>query len=221
MPRTRVRLAFAYPDACLGCRRRAGDDAMTRASLHPKRPSKALMRIKLAVLSVTLSFALPHVTSVEAQSETATETYRIAVQATAGATRAMETWRATEEALNRASATEDLPYRFSIVPEMGASLRNAIDTGSVDLLLTDPASYVVAEVDYGARALLSTARIIDGRSVSRTGALIFGRADAPYSTLADLAGRDVMAVARMDFSGWWLAAQEFRRFRFEPEEASE
>ena len=191
---------------------------MTTSKTYRKRPNPALMRLKLAVLSVTLSLTVPAGTSVEAQSEVETQTYRIAVQATAGATRTLETWRATEAALNRAGALEDLPYRFSIVPETGASLRNAIDAGSIDLLLTDPAAFVVAEVDYGARALLATARIINGQSVSQTGALIFTRSDAPYTTLADLEGRDVMAVARMDFSGWWLAAQEFRRFRLEPEE---
>lgn len=152
----------------------------------------------------------------QAEAEAEPETYRIGVQATAGATRAIETWQATEDVLNQASVALELPYRFSIVPETGISVTDAIEESRVDLLLTDPAAFVVAEVNYGARAILSTARMSDGRSIDQTGALVFARSDAPYEQLEDLAGQTVMAVSHADFSGWWLAAQEFRKFRLEP-----
>lgn len=154
--------------------------------------------------------------SLEAQTARELETYRIGVQATSGATRTLEEWRTTEQTLNEASARQAFPFRFTIIPEAGGNVANSIDAGRIDLLLSDPAAFVVAEVDYGARAILSTARIVDGRSVDRTGALIFAKADQPFSDLSDLQGANVMAVSPSDFSGWWLAAQEFRRFRLDP-----
>lgn len=175
-----------------------------------------IWRLNLAILSVAFLVLSPIWFSVQAQTSLETRTFRIGVQASAGATRALEEWRTTEAILNAASARENLPYAFSIVPEVSSSITDSLRAGRLDLLLTDPAAFVVAEVGFGARALLSTARIINGRSVDQTGALIFTRADAPINSLVDLQGRRVMAVAATDFSGWWLAAQEFRRFRLEP-----
>lgn len=172
--------------------------------------------LRNSILGALLSIAIPGIWPARAQTEGPVETYRIAVQATAGATRAIETWRATEDVLNQASAAQGLPYRFIVLPETGGGLIDAIEAGRADLLLTDPAAFVVAEVNHDARAILSTARILDGRSVDQTGALVFARADVAIGGLEDLAGRNVMAVASTDFSGWWLAAQEFRRFRLEP-----
>ena len=191
---------------------------MRRASQKQRtvtRVRRATMVLGLAMgLVVSSSSLVP----VRAQTEAEIETYRIGVQATAGATRAIETWRATEDVLNQASAAQELPYRFSIVPETGDSIAVAIDAGRIDLLLTDPAAFVVAEVDYGTRAILSTARMSNGRSVDQTGALVFARSDAGYSSFADLEGQTVMAVSQADFSGWWLAAQEFRKFRLDPQD---
>lgn len=178
-----------------------------------------LMRgAKVLLLSLTFCVGPLDRWSLEAQTNLEIETYRIGIQATSGATRTLEAWRATENILNQTSEQDGLPYRFTIVPEVGGTIANSIEAGRIDLLLTDPAAFVVAEVEFGARAILSTARIIEGKSVDKTGALIFVRADQPFSDLSDLRDEDVMAVAPTDFSGWWLAAQEFRRFRLEPME---
>lgn len=174
-----------------------------------------LKRISLACLIIMMSSIW---WAPQAQTKKDVETIRIVVQATMGATRTLEAWSATEAVLNGASVENDLPYRFAIVPESVDTIKSAVDSGRADLLLTDAASFVVAEVDYGARAILSTARIVEGRSIDQSGALIFARAEDPYEQLSDLQGRDVMAVAHNDFNGWWLAAQEFRRFRLEPDE---
>ncbi len=191
---------------------------MTQVSPRQLSRTRILRTTKMLGLAAILVVGSSDLIPVRAQTETEIETYRIGVQATAGATRAIETWRATEDVLNQASIAQDLPYRFSIVPETGDSITIAIDAGRVDLLLTDPAAFVVAEVDYGTRAILSTARMSNGRSEDQTGALVFARSDSGFSSLADLEGQTVMAVSQADFSGWWLAAQEFRKFRLDPEQ---
>lgn len=183
---------------------------------HKRRRTVLQQCLKLSVLAFLITMLSTIWWAPQAQTEDDVEIVRIVVQATKGATRTLEAWNATETVLNEASIENGLPYRFAIVPEAGDSMQSAVNSGRADLLLTDAASFVVAEVDYGARAILSTARIVEGRSIDQTGALIFARADDPYDRLSDLRGRDMMAVAHNDFSGWWLAAQEFRRFRLDP-----
>ncbi|MGD9862506.1 MAG: PhnD/SsuA/transferrin family substrate-binding protein [Pseudodonghicola sp.] len=144
---------------------------------------------------------------------------RIGVLSTEGATRTLEAWGPTAEFLNRAAQAQGLPYRFSVEPHTLASLSQAVETRQVEFALTDPASYVAAEVEDGARALLSVAKMWDGRTYDITGALIFTRAGTPLRDIRQLEGRRVMAVDPGDFGGWWLAAQEFRKRRMEPGDA--
>ena len=88
--------------------------------------------------------------------------------------------------------------------------------GDLDLILSDPALYVAEEVEHGARALLSTARMWNNKAYDQTGTLVFVRSDSTIRRFEDLKNRRVMAVDRTDFSGWWLAEQEFRKHRLEP-----
>lgn len=172
--------------------------------------------IDILFVALVINLASSSWVALEAQTDSDIRTFRIGVQATSGATRALEAWRATEDALNAASAREGQAYRFTIVPEVTGGIAPSLQAERIDLLLSDPAAYVLAEVEYGARAILSTARIIDNQTIDTTGALIFSRADTSFSELIDLQDVNVMAVSPQDFSGWWLAAQEFRRFRLEP-----
>ncbi|GHG85573.1 PhnD/SsuA/transferrin family substrate-binding protein [Pseudodonghicola xiamenensis] len=149
----------------------------------------------------------------------APETFRIGVLSTEGATRTLEAWAPTAAFLNETAQQQGLPYRFSIEPHTLASLSDVVEQHKIEFALTDPASYVATEVEDGARALLSTARQWQGRTYDMTGALIFTRAESPLRDLRQLAGKRVMAVAPNDFGGWWLAAQEFRKRRMEPEKA--
>ena len=203
-------------------------ECISRAASTDTQSSKTASRIKrwlsaaprvvgILGLATLFVFGTQNGGELRAQSEEPATTYRIGVIATAGATRAIETWRATQDVLNQASAAQDMPFRFSIIPETSTSMADAISAGRVDLLLSDPAAFVVAEVDHGARAILSAARMTDGRSVDQMGALIFTRSDAPFEAIADLEDQRIMAVSHNDFGGWWLAAQEFRKFRFDPQ----
>ncbi|WP_165978826.1 PhnD/SsuA/transferrin family substrate-binding protein [Antarcticimicrobium luteum] len=145
-------------------------------------------------------------------------TLRIGVLAVEGATRTLEAWAPTADLLNRAVQEQGLPYRFSVAPHTVASLTQAIEDRQIAFALTDPASFVAAEVENGARALLSAAYMWEGRTYDKTGALIFTRADSTIRDIPQLKGRKVMAVEPGDFSGWWLAAQEFRKHRLDPRE---
>jgi len=157
---------------------------------------------------------------VRAQSVSDTATpFRIGVLSTEGATRTLEAWGPTAAYLNEAAQKQGLPYRFSIEPHTLASLSDAVEKHKIEFALTDPASFVAAEVEDGARALLSVAKQWQGRTYDRTGALIFTRADSPVRSLRQLEGKRVMAVEPNDFGGWWLAAQEFRKRRMDPERA--
>ena len=144
--------------------------------------------------------------------------FRIGVLATEGATRSLEAWTPTAVLLNETAQAQALPYHFSIVPHTVASLMEAIDEERVDLMFADPASYVVAEVESRARAMLSAAHMWQGRTFDETGALIFARADSAIRDIRQLEGRKVMAVEASGFGGWWLAAQEFRKHRMDPRE---
>ncbi|MDK3016740.1 PhnD/SsuA/transferrin family substrate-binding protein [Pseudodonghicola sp. IC7] len=144
---------------------------------------------------------------------------QIGVVSTEGATRTLEAWAPTAAFLNRTAAAQDLPYRFAIAPQTLASMTQAVEEGRLDFTLSDPASYVAAEVESGARALLSVGKHWQGHTYDATGALIFARADSPLRDIRQLEGRRVMAVERGDFGGWWLAAQEFRKRRMDPDSA--
>jgi PAS domain S-box-containing protein len=173
----------------------------------------------LALLAAVILVAVyPGTMPVRAQSEDAVDpiVLRIGVLATEGATRALESWAATADLLNRTAEAQEQPYRFTINPQTLGSLLSEVEDGRVDLMLTDPASFATLDVENGARAILSAARMWDQQSYDMTGALVFTRADQPYRKLDQLGGRRIIAVAPNDFSGWWLAEQELRKYRLEP-----
>lgn len=145
-----------------------------------------------------------------------TRTFTIGVVSRDGATRTLEAWRPTADYLNDEAAFADLPYRFAVQPHTLDTLTRAIGTGEVDFALTNPAHFVATEVENGARAVLSLAHMWQGQTFNQLGAVVFTRSDSPARTLAQLEGASMMAVSRSDFSGWWLAEQEFRKRRLEP-----
>jgi len=143
---------------------------------------------------------------------------QIGILATEGATRVLEAWAATADLLDDAAAAQGLPFSFSIKPHTHDSLNEAIENSSIDLLMTDPASFVAAEVQYGARAMLSMAHMWESQAFDQTGALVFVRAESTIRSLDQLEDKKIMAVAENDFSGWWLAEQEIRKHRLDPKD---
>ncbi|MFY0597948.1 MAG: PhnD/SsuA/transferrin family substrate-binding protein [Cognatishimia sp.] len=181
---------------------------------------KALSRwfgfwITLAALTVTLVARATAAQAQQTEFSADTQVFTVGVLSTEGATRALEAWRPTVEYLNREALFVDSPYRFVVRPYSHATLMQAIQDSTVDFALTNPAMFVTAEVESGARAVLSQARFWEGRTYNEVGALVFARADSPVRQINQLRGGSVMAVAASDFSGWWLAEQEFRRRRLD------
>lgn len=181
---------------------------------------KALSRwfgfwITLAALTVTLVARATAADAQETEFPADIQIFTVGVLSTEGATRALESWRPTGEYLNREAQFVESPYRFVIRPYSHVSLSEAIQNGEVDFALTNPAMFVTAEVESGARAVLSQARFWQGRTYNEVGSLIFARSDSPVRQINQLRGASVMAVAASDFSGWWLAEQEFRRRRLD------
>ena len=180
-----------------------------------------LMRqiFRYLLVSLIVILVYPGLLSLQAQENAEAvekRSLRLGILATEGATRALESWRLTAEKLNTAFEDQGLSYRVILQPQTHGSLFESVSEGNLDLLLTDPASFVAAEVQHGARALLSAAYLWEDQTYDLTGALVFARADSGIRTLEHLSGRKVMAVERTDFSGWWLAEQEFHKRRIEP-----
>ncbi|MFC6639646.1 PhnD/SsuA/transferrin family substrate-binding protein [Sulfitobacter sp. JBTF-M27] len=142
----------------------------------------------------------------------------LGILATEGATRALEAWTPTQGLLNRAASAQNLPYRFKIEPHTDTSLISGLGEGNIDLLLGDPAAFVVAEVEEGVRALLSVAHMWDGTTYDRTGAVVFVRNDSGIRQFNDIAGERIMGVTANELTGWQLALQEFRKYRLSPDD---
>ncbi|NNK16423.1 MAG: PhnD/SsuA/transferrin family substrate-binding protein, partial [Sulfitobacter sp.] len=142
----------------------------------------------------------------------------LGILATEGATRVLEAWTPTQALLNRAASAQNLPYRFKIEPHTDTSLISGLGEGDIDLLLGDPATFVVAEVEEGVRALLSVAHMWDGTTYDRTGAVVFVRNDSNILRFDDIAGKRIMGVTANELTGWQLALQEFRKYRLNPDD---
>ena len=177
--------------------------------------------ITAALLMLTPQFARAQTTpEVSLETFSAFEEIQelnLGVLTTEGVTRAIEAWRPTVELLNREALIADKPYRFALKPHSLPSLTQAVAAGELDFILSNPAFFVASEVEHGARAVLSRARLWEDRTYGEIGSLIFTRADSPINTLQDLNERRLMAMSVDDFSGWWLAEQEFYRRRLDPE----
>ncbi|MCP4819705.1 MAG: phosphate/phosphite/phosphonate ABC transporter substrate-binding protein, partial [Shimia sp.] len=73
---------------------------------------------------------------------------------TTGATRAMEAWQPTVDHLNATATEAGMAVRFTLRPQTTGSLQQAGANGELDLVLSDPAQFVAAEVEWQARAIL-------------------------------------------------------------------
>lgn len=144
----------------------------------------------------------------------------VGVLASEGASRALEAWEPTVSLLNEAAQEQDQPFSFRLEPHNQASLQDGLSRGAIDVFFSDPAAFVTAEVEEGARAILSVAQMWENNTYNKTGALVFTRSDRPVEGYQGLAGRRVMAMAPNELTGWRLALQEARKYRVDPESIS-
>lgn len=89
-------------------------------------------------------------------------------------------------------------------------LDEAVAAGKVDVVLTNSGDYVLLKYRFGLSAPLATMVTRDeGRAMTRFGGVIFTRSDArKVNTLADLAGRRVVAVDVHSLGGYQMQAME-------------
>ncbi len=139
----------------------------------------------------------------------------IGVLALRGPEKAHESWDALAAYLER-----NIPERrFRIVPLGFEEVRLAVRQGRIDFVLTNPAHYVELEALYGVSAIATLkSRFIGDIGYSSLGAVIFARADRQeIRSLADLKGKDFVAVDPTSFGGWIVGKRELLRHGIRPE----
>jgi PAS domain S-box-containing protein len=147
------------------------------------------------------------------------ESIHFGIQSTEGATRALENWKPLIAELNDAAEQQDMPYRFTMQPQSTDELRTNFASGDIDILFSDPSTFIWAQVNNSARPLLSSASMWEGEAVERGGAVFFTRTDqTDIRKLSDLRGRKLMAVDAVGFQGWQLAYNEFKIRSIDPDE---
>lgn len=175
-----------------------------------------LPRLLLQVVATAFFVTLPMAQTAETQT---VENIQFGIMSEEGVTRTLEDWSPMVAVLNENAAAQGVPYRFSMTPIADTAFLQHLSDGRIDIFVGDPASFVAAEVEEGARAILSMAHMWEGRSYDQTGALIFTRADSAIRSIEDLRGKSLMAVDENELTGWKVAKQEFRKYRMEPSSA--
>lgn len=153
----------------------------------------------------------------QAPGEPPRATLRIGVLASDGEGMAVEHWSATAVYLNHT-----LPaYHFEITPLAFAEVEAAVRERRVDFLLANPASYVELEGRYGLNTLLTLQRrLASGEAVAVfAGAILVRAGRHDIQRLADLRGKQFVAVDKDSFGGWAMAWRQMQRAGLEPLEA--
>jgi two-component system sensor histidine kinase/response regulator len=138
---------------------------------------------------------------------------RIGVLAKRGPERCVERWTPTAVYLTRTIQ----PLHFVIVPLGFDEIIPAVESETIDFLLTNPAQYVEAENRFGASRIATLRNLRVGGAFTTFGGVIFARADAPaLETMADLEGRSLMAVDPGSLGGWLTAWREMKAAGIDP-----
>jgi two-component system, LuxR family, sensor histidine kinase TtrS len=138
---------------------------------------------------------------------------RIGVLAYKGPEAVQEDWSTLRNWLDAA-----LPdRRFMLLDFDQSGLTRAVHDQTIDFAITSSGHYVALEDSEGASriATIDSPWAVSPRK--SIGSTIVVRTDAPLQTLADLAGKHVMAVGPDAFSGYQIAAGELLRAGVDPE----
>ena len=179
--------------------------------------TRLVIILLLTLFCCNLSFAQDARTHQSEQINTSqsqqNKVLRIGVLAFRGMEQAYKMWLPTADYLSDAVAGST----FSIIPLTLDNIAEAIKSGRVDFVLTNPASYAGLEITYGISRIATLRNHRAGGSYTRFGALILTRADRDdIQTLADLKNKTFMAVHKNAFGGWWMAWREFLNVGIDP-----
>ncbi len=96
-------------------------------------------------------------------------------------------------------------------------LRDAVASGSVDFVITNPGNYVALEMEFGISRIATLDTALAPSPMRAVGSAVIVRADRKDLTkLADLAGRRVAAVGEDAFGGFQVAWREFAQLGLDP-----
>jgi ABC-type phosphate/phosphonate transport system substrate-binding protein len=127
---------------------------------------------------------------------------RIAVRAHSGRDIALSKWKATADYLTRTVGS----HIFEMVPMVGfEEMRQAIERGEVDFVLTNPTAYIDLEVMYGVSRIATLVNLRDGKPLEKFGSVLFSRADRKdIRGLTDIKGKTIMGwLRRPSGAGGW------------------
>ena len=140
-------------------------------------------------------------------------TVRIGVLAYKGAEAVQEDWSYVATWL-----AEAIPgHHFILLDFDQAGLTRAVNQGSVDFVITNSGHYVTLEDSDGVSRIATIASPLALSPRQSIGSAIVVRGDAPLLTLADLAGRHMLAIAPDAFGGYQIAAREMLEAGVDPE----
>lgn len=136
-------------------------------------------------------------------------TITLAVLAKRGREATVKRWQPLVDHLNRLT-----PYTIQLEPLPFEALERAVRSGTVDLVLANPAMFVKFEVCCGLAPIVTMKNLKFGRAYTRFGGVIFTRADRKdLRRLKDLKRGKILvgAVDPDSFGGWLMQWREFRR----------
>ena len=142
------------------------------------------------------------------------QTINIGVLAFRGSDKTLEMWQPTADYLS-----QQLPgYRFTIEALTHDTINNAVANGTIDFVLTNPASYATLEAKHGISRIATLRNRKTGGAYTLFGAIIFTRADrTDITTINDLTGKSFMAVHPNAFGGWWMAWRKMKKHGLDPQ----
>ena len=128
--------------------------------------------------------------------------------------KARQRWQKTAEFLSAHVAGRE----FRIVPSTWEEMDRHIEQKNIEFILTNPAGYVVLEVDHGGQPLATLMDAKAGNYLKYFGSVILRRADRDdIRTLRDLKGKRFAAVNPSAWGGWYLAYNQLLEHGMAPD----
>lgn len=145
--------------------------------------------------------------------ELAGQQLNIGVLAFRGDQRAELVWGPTVEYLSLAVPG----VTFKLLPLDLAQMEQAVRTGAVSFIITNPGNYVELEYRYGVSRIATLQRYHRQSPSQRIHSAIFVRADRPdLRQIGDLKNHSLMAVSEKAFGGFQVAWGEMKRHAINP-----
>lgn len=125
----------------------------------------------------------------------------------------LQQWQPTADYLNQLINE----YSFHIIPLNFNEVETAIQTHSVDFILTNSGHYVNLEYTYGITRIATLVRAEQGHLVKKFGGVIFTLAKRnDINTLTDIVGKRFAAVKSDSLGGFMVAWEQFYEQHIDP-----